>query len=184
MKLTTPSRTAWTLCAGLLLLAGVTGFADRLAANHPNDETTTKLVCGMVQKFHISQHPIDDQISGKLLDRFLKTLDPQKLYFLQSDIDEFNKSKTTLDDLVKAGNTQFAYDVWATYLQRMERQMEVAHKLIDTPHDYTVDESIEVDPDKIAWAANQDELNDRWRRRTERQRRSREGISSQYENVP
>ena len=165
MKLTNPSRTAWTLCAGLLLLAGVTGFADRLAANHPNDETTTKLVCSMIQKFHISQQPIGDQISGKLLDRFVKTLDPQKLYFTQPDITELLKYKTTLDDLVKAGNTQFAYDVWDMYSQRLERQLEIAHKLIDTPHDYTVDESIEVDPDKIAWAANQDELNDRWRRR-------------------
>ncbi len=165
MKLTTPSRTAWTLCAGLLLLAAVTGFADRLAANHPNDETTTKLVCGMVQKFHISQHPIDDQISGKLLDRFLKSLDPQKLYFTQPDIDELSKFKTTLDDLVKAGNTQFAYDVWDMYLQRIERQMEIAHKLIETPHDFTVDETIEIDADKIAFAKTQDELNDRWRRR-------------------
>ena len=165
MKLTAPTRTAWTLCAGLLLLAAVTGFADRLVANHPNDETTTKLVVGMVQKFHISQHPIDDQISGKLLDRFLKSLDPQKLYFLQSDIDELSKYKTTLDDLVKAGNTQFAYDVWAIYLQRIERQMEVAHKLIDAKHDFTIDESIEIDADKIAWAKTEDELNDRWRRR-------------------
>ena len=165
MKLTAPTRTAWTLCAGLLLLAAVTGFADRLVANHPNDETTTKLVVGMVQKFHISQHPIDDQISGKLLDRFVKSLDPQKLYFVQSDIDELSKYKTTLDDLVKAGNTQFAYDVWAIYLQRIERQMEVAHKLIDAKHDFTIDESIEIDADKIAWAKTEDELNDRWRRR-------------------
>ena len=165
MKLTAPTRTAWTLCAGLLLLAAVTGFADRLVANHPNDEITAKLVCGMVQKYHISQHPIDDQISGKLLDRFLKTLDPQKLYFLQSDIDELSKYKTTLDDLLKAGNTQFAYDVWAVYLQRVDRQMEIAHKLVDTPHDFTVDESIEIDADKTPWAKAQDELNDRWRRR-------------------
>lgn len=165
MKLTTPSRTAWTLCAGLLLLAAVTGFADRLAANHPNDETTTKLVCNMVQKYHISQHPIDDQVSGKLLDRFLKTLDPQKLYFTQPDVEELHKFKATLDDLVKAGNTQFAYDVWDMYLQRLDRQLEIAHKLIDSTHDYTVDESIEIDADKIAWAKTQDELNDRWRRR-------------------
>ena len=165
MKLTAPTRTAWTLCAGLFLLAAVTGFADRLVANHPNDETTTKLVVGMVQKFHISQHPIDDQISGKLLDRFVKSLDPQKLYFLQSDIDELSKYKTTLDDLIKAGNTQFAYDVWAIYLQRIERQMEIAHKLIDTKHDFTIDESIEIDADKIAWSKTEDELNDRWRRR-------------------
>lgn len=165
MKLKTPSRTACTLSAGLLLLALVTGFADHLAANHPNDETTTKLVCNMVQKFHISQRPIDDKISEKLLDRFLKNLDPQKLYFTQPDIDQLSKFKTELDDLVKAGNTQFAYDVWDMFLQRFDRQMEVAKKQIVATHDFTVDESIEIDAEKIPYAKTQDELNDRWRKR-------------------
>ena len=125
MKFKPPSRTAYTLCAGLLLLASITAFADRLAANHPGDETTTKLVCNMIQKFHISQRPIDDKISEKLLERFLKNLDPQKLYFTQPDIDESSKYKFNLDDLLKAGNTQFAYDVWDMYLQRLDRQIEV-----------------------------------------------------------
>ncbi|MCX7423683.1 MAG: carboxy terminal-processing peptidase [Planctomycetia bacterium] len=165
MKLKTPSRTACTLSAGLLLLAIVTGFADHLAANHPSDETTTKLVCNMVQKYHISQRPIDDKISEKLLDRFLKNLDPQKLYFTQPDIDQLSKFKVELDDLVKAGNTQFAYDVWDMFLQRFDRQIEVAKKQIVANHDFTVDESIEIDAEKIPYAKSQDELNDRWRKR-------------------
>ncbi len=160
-----PSRTAWTLCAGLLLLALVTLLADQLSAMNPGDEQTAKLVCTMMQKFHISQKPIDDKVSEKLLERFLKTLDPQKLYFTQPDINELSKFKFELDDLLKAGNTQFAYDVWDMYLQRVNRQMEFAHKLIDSQHDFTVDESIEIDADKITHSANQDELNDRWRRR-------------------
>ena len=165
MKLTAPSRTACTLCAGLLLLALVTGFADHLAANHPGDETTTKLVYNMVQKYHISQHPIDDKISEKLLDRFLKNLDPQKLYFTQPDIDQLSKFKTELDDLIKAGNTQFAYDVWDMFLQRFDRQIDIAKKLIVATHDFSVDESIEIDAEKIPYAKSQDELNDRWRKR-------------------
>jgi carboxyl-terminal processing protease len=165
MMLKTPSRTACTLCAGLLLLTLVTVFADRLSANHPNDEKTTKLVCEMVQRYHISQRPIDDKISEKLLERFLKNLDPQKMYFTQPDIAELSKNKFELDNQLKAGNTQFAYDAFDLYLQRVDRQMELAHKLIDTPHDFTVDESIDIDPDKITYAANETELNDRWRKR-------------------
>ncbi len=165
MTLKTPSRTACTLSAGLLLLTLVTVFADRLSATHPNDERTTKLVCDMVQRYHISQRPIDDKISEKLLERFLKNLDPQKMYFTQPDIDELSKNKFELDNQLKAGNTQFAYDAFDLYLQRVDRQLELAHKLIDTPHDFTVDESIDIDPDKIMYAANETELNDRWRKR-------------------
>ena len=165
MTLKTPSRTACTLSAGLLLLTLVTVFADRLSATHPNDEKTTKLVCDMIQRYHISQRPIDDKISEKLLERFLKNLDPQKMYFTQPDIDELSKYKFELDNQLKAGNTQFAYDSFDLYLQRIDRRMDLAHKLIDTPHDFTVDESIDIDPDKITYAANETELNDRWRKR-------------------
>ena len=165
MKLRTPSRTACTLCAGLMLLALITIAADLLAANHPNDETTTKLVCNMIQKFHISQRQIDDKISEKVLERFLKNLDPQKLYFTQPDIDSFSHYKTELDDLLKAGNTQFAYELWDLFLQRFDRQIELAQKLILTEQDFTKDESIDIDPDKIPYAKNTDELNERWRKR-------------------
>jgi carboxyl-terminal processing protease len=165
MMLKTPSRTACTLSAGLLLLTLLTVFADRLSATHPNDKKTTELVCEMVQRFHISQRPIDDKISEKLLERFLKYLDPQKMYFTQPDIAVLSKNKLELDDQLKLGNTQFAYDAFDLYLRRVDRQMEVAHKWIDTPHDFTVDESIDIDPDKITFAANETELNDRWRKR-------------------
>ncbi len=165
MMLKTPSRTACTLCAGLMLLALITIAADLLAANHPSDETTTKLVCNMIQKFHISQRQIDDKISEKLLERFLKNLDSQKLYFVQTDIDSFSKYKTELDDLLKAGNTQFAYDIWDRFLQRFDQQIELAQKLIVAEHDFTIDESIEIDPDKIPYAKTEAELNERWRKR-------------------
>ncbi len=165
MTLKVPSRTAYSLCAGLFLLAMVTMLADLLAANRPNDETTTKLVCQMMQKHHISQKPIDDAVSIKLLDRFLKTIDPQKLYFTQVDVNELSKFKTELDNQLKAGNTQFAYDVWDMFLQRLDRQLAYAQKLILDPHDFTIDESIELDADKVPYAANESELNDRWRKR-------------------
>src|SRR6185295_13285217 len=91
--------------------------------------------------------------------------DPQKMYFTQPDIDELSKSKFELDNQLKAGNTQFAYDAFDLYLQRVDRQMELAHKLIEAPHDFTLDESIDIDPDKITYAADETNLNDRWRKR-------------------
>ena len=50
-------------------------------------------------------------------------------------------------------------------LQRFDRQIEVAKKQIVANHDFTVDESIEIDAEKIPYAKSQDELNDRWRKR-------------------
>ena len=51
----------------------------------------TKIVTTLMKKEHLTKHPLDDEISRRALDLFLKSLDGMKLYFYQSDIDEFNQ---------------------------------------------------------------------------------------------
>lgn len=155
-----------TLAVGLAVLGLSTYFAQRLSSADPADADTARLLSKMIPQYHLSRAEIDDTISTKLFDGYLKALDPAKLYFLQSDIDEFSASRTLLDDQIKNGNVQFGYDVFERYKERLDAQTEVAFKLIDSQsYDFTVDESIETDPKKLTWSATQDELNDRWRKR-------------------
>ncbi len=165
MKLKSPSRAATTLLVGMALFVAATIFAQKLSAERSADETTTKLVCDMVAKYHISQGEINDETSRKLLKRYLKQLDPQKLYLLASDVESFQSHATKLDDLVKAGNVDFAYSVFNLYLRRLEERMTMADKLIDADHDFSLDEEMVIDADEIAWAKSKSELDDRWRRR-------------------
>ncbi|MGE5194090.1 MAG: carboxy terminal-processing peptidase [Deltaproteobacteria bacterium] len=159
----TPSRAASTLSIAMVFLVATTMLAKDLAT--PQQGNVAKLVCEMIESTHISQKPIDDAISAKLVDEFIKTLDPQKLYFLQSDIDRFNRSRTELDDLIKAGNLDFASSVFDTYLTRLNERIEIAHKLIDSPHDFTIKEFIEIDAKELPWSKTAEELNERWRKR-------------------
>jgi carboxyl-terminal processing protease len=147
----------------MVFLVATTLLAEVLSA--PQQANVAKLVCEMIEANHISQKPIDDSVSAKLVDEYLKTLDPQKLYFLQSDIDHFNKFRTDLDDLIKAGNLDFATAAFETYLSRLNDRIETAHKLIDQPQDFTIKESIEIDAKDLPWSKTGDELNERWRKR-------------------
>ncbi|WP_437229845.1 carboxy terminal-processing peptidase [Planctomicrobium sp. SH661] len=149
----------------LLLLGLSTAFAQKLSSADPADQETAKLVAKMIPKFHLSRGEINDKISSMLLDGFIKDLDPQKLYFLQSDIKEFEAHRTTLDDEIKAGNVDFAYKVFDRYKKRLDHQIGVAHALVAKDPDFTVDETIETDPKKLIWAADQAELDERWRKR-------------------
>ncbi len=152
--------------AAFLLALGLVGEIQRPAsAAGADDKDTAKLVVQMISRFHLSRPLVDDKASSKLLDLYLKHLDIQKLYFLQADIDEFGKHRTTLDDELKAGDTQFGYVVFNRYKDRMKAQIAVANKWIDADHDFTVDESIVTDPDVQTWAKTQQELDDRWRQR-------------------
>jgi len=154
--------------AGLLLLAvaalAVTGLAAK-GGPHPEDATTAKLVAQMVEKFHISQKGLDDEISRKTFDKYLSDLDPMKLYFTKSDVDEFAPYATRLDDLTLDGKTEFAHVAFDRYLKRLGERIEYAQTLIDSDFDFTVDEGIFVDAKELPWAKTAEEINDRWRKR-------------------
>lgn len=165
MKLYAPSRTVGVVSTSVLCLVATTIFAQKFAAAQPPEQTTVKLVSEMITRFHISQKPLDDRVSALVLTKFIKEIDPQKLYFLKSDIDGFSRYRDQLDDLLKAGQAGFCHEAWNLYLQRLDQRVALAHSLIDAAHDFTLDESIVVDGDQLAWAGDMKEMNDRWRKR-------------------
>jgi len=194
MRLKSPSRTA--ICLSLLMagLVATTIYAQRNADEKTSDETTVKLVCELLQRFHIKQAKIDDKVSQLLLDRYLKLLDPQHLYFVQADIDEFAKYRNDLDDLVKVGDVSFAYQAFDLYLKRMDERIAWAQEFVDADHDYTLDEEMTIDTEKMPWAKSEAELKERWRKRVKYDlltlkiegtaaKEARERLHKRYHNV-
>jgi carboxyl-terminal processing protease len=121
-------------------------------------------VRNLVEEAHISQSKFDDELSKRGFELFLKQVDPLKSYLLQSDVDEFRKSETLLDDMLLKNNISFAYTVYKRYLQRLNEVSPIIHELIDAPLDFAVEEYIETDAKDMKYAANLEELKDRWRK--------------------
>lgn len=131
----------------------------------PIDRQITKLVSFYIQDQHLSKHKLDDEISKRFLEMFLKTLDPMKVYFLQSDIQKFEEKRLLLDDQIQDGDIQFAYDVFAQFLKRIDERVQWAEEFVDVEHDYTVDEDILRDPDIAKYAVDEAEAREQWRKR-------------------
>ncbi|MDB5338474.1 MAG: carboxyl-terminal protease [Planctomycetaceae bacterium] len=161
----TPSRAASTATLVAMCLAGTALLAQQYAAPKPEFTQITKLVCQMIEKEHLIRSPINDVIAGRTVDHFIKELDPQKLYFLQSDVDEFNQVRTTLDDSVKQGNIDWAYSTFKRYLERLTQRMAEAERLVDATYDFTVKETMVYDAKELKWAVDDAEINERWRKR-------------------
>ena len=87
------------------------------------------------------------------------------MYFYQSDIDEFGASADELDDLAKSGDLSFAFAVFNRFLKRIEERLVVINQLIESEHDFTLDEVMMTDSDELEFAKNPAELKDRWRKR-------------------
>ncbi len=153
-----------------LLLAFATFVPDSVTAADQivlteDDGKTAKIVASMVSNRHINHPEINDALSERLLHRYLEIWDPQKLYLLQSDIDEFSTQKTSLDDKILNGDVQFAVDVFERFRSRMDIRAAKLDALIDVEHDFTVEEEMIRDAKEIPWAANEEELDERWRKR-------------------
>src|SRR6516164_1954892 len=83
-----------------------------------DDRLVAQMVCEFLQRGHVTRPTIGDEISKRLFHRFLKDLDPGKLYFLKNDIDEFKKQETELDDMLLNGDLSFAYKVYDRFMKR------------------------------------------------------------------
>jgi len=136
------------------------------AANGPtaNDRTVTRLVAIMMKNDHLTKHPLDDEISRRGLDLFIKSIDGRKLYFLQSDIDEFHKRRNDLDDMISQGDVTFAYTVFNRLLKRVDERLVTVNQILDGDLDFEADETMVLDADKIAFAATPEESRERWRK--------------------
>ena len=128
-------------------------------------KTVSRVVAKLMQSDHLSSRELDDTISMRAFDMFIKNLDPMKAYFLQSDIDEFAKWKTQLDDQMKAGEFSAAFEVFRRFLLRVDERTELAMEMIDAEHDYSIEEEIVTDRDLLQFANNEQEAREIWRKR-------------------
>lgn len=121
-------------------------------------------VSRLMDQQHLSKHSLDDEISARAFDQFLRSLDPLKQYFLKSDIDAIADYRSRIDDLAREGNMDFPISLFKTFLKRVDERVAMAHAQIDAEHDFTLEETIAVDPKVIDYPADEAEAQDRIRR--------------------
>ncbi len=114
-------------------------------------------------------HVIDDALSQKAFARYLDALDPGKLFLLKEQVDVLSRDATRLDDQLHAGDLSLARTGAALIARERKAVSQVVADILKTPFDFTVDETIETDPKKQTWAANEDERRDRWRKTLKQQ---------------
>ena len=155
-----------------LALAGMDGGqvlaaeAKALTGPRTEDRQITRAVTKMVTDEHLirGKQPLDDTISSRALEQFLKSLDNRKLYFEQADIAEFELQKDKLDDMMRRGDISFAYFVYNRFLQRVDERVSQVDELLKEEFDFTEDEVLSTDWDKIPYAQDAAEAKDRWRK--------------------
>jgi carboxyl-terminal processing protease len=147
----------------LALMAVVVGAQAPVPTNE--DQETAKTVVDLLERGHMARPVIDDEIAVKWCNNFLKDLDPQKYYFLKADVEEFKEEAKNLDDQVREGNIDFARRVFERFLKRNDERYQTVLELLKQKFDFTVDEYLTDDPEKIDYPVDKKEADERWRKR-------------------
>lgn len=122
------------------------------------------LLAELIGNYHYNQHKVDDSISSATFRLYLDALDGSKLYFLQSDIQKFEKYRFQFDDLLKSGNVEPAYDIFNVYKQKMLNRIDKTLQLLDKEFEFKSDEYLETDREKVKWVVNESQLDDFWKK--------------------
>jgi C-terminal peptidase (prc) len=126
-----------------------------------------RVTATLLEKSHYARKELNDTVSEQLFEQFLKTLDPQRLYFLESDIREFAPLRTELDDQIKNGDTSAANTIFARLLERYEQNNAYVQSLLkDTSaFTFTSQETVLVNRENAARPADLDEAKALWKQR-------------------
>lgn len=136
-------------------------FAFKLLNNDKNKLILQILVKGL-QAMHYNEEQIDNDFSEKVFKLYIDRLDYNKRFFTQDDINLFTAYKYKIDDEIKNLDFIFFDITKDLYLKRIKDASNYYTAALKKPFDFTLDEYLETDPEKVQFAANEKELKERW----------------------
>ncbi|MDO5748145.1 MAG: carboxy terminal-processing peptidase [Planctomycetia bacterium] len=169
----------WASFSLVLILAISSCCAACGAAYETTNEDNTALVpttrdkqiainfTRLLKARHVSKMPLDEKISQRGFELFLKAIDPTKLYFNQQDVDEFTKEyATSIAQQASKGVLTPAFVIYNRYLTRVDERCAIADELLAAnKFDFTVDEEFLRDNDAATYPKTPEEVRDRMRKR-------------------
>ena len=123
------------------------------------------LTARLIGEHHYQPVALDDTLSKKIFDRYLKSLDSEKMIFVQADIDQWTGARTQLDDAILADNLDIPFAMVNRYASRVVERYAYARTLLKTGFDFQQHEAFQYRRDKAPWAKSEDDIRELWRKR-------------------
>ncbi len=158
-----------SLCGMVVLLAVSTnGYSqdDQWVALAPEKHysSETMLVTQILERYHYRKTEINDSLSSVILDNYLSSLDPNRVYFLQSDVASFESYRYQFDDYLQDGELEVPYKIFNVFRKRFMQRSDHIDRLLETKFDFNVDEYYNPDRSEMDWPATIEEQNELWRK--------------------
>jgi carboxyl-terminal processing protease len=168
---TTPRYLSRFLISILLVIAsGCAGALTQEVAvgelqPQPRQEKTTQVINKVLERFHYRKVNLDDAFADRIMAAYFKSLDANRSFFTQAEVDRFDREARQLDDELKRGKVDLGFEVFRLYRQRVDERTAFALALLDKGFNFDQDEHYRFDRAKAPWARSQAELDEIWRQR-------------------
>ena len=127
---------------------------------------SAKRVSSQFLRAHYKQIDLDDELSIKIFDRFLRSLDFNRNIFSAEDIKSFSAYRVNFDDAIERGNLSIAYKIYQLNMQRRTERYEYALSLLKKEYNFELaNDKFVYDREEANWAKNSQELDELWRQR-------------------
>lgn len=133
--------------------------------NEKKEQTILDIMIRVLNNAHYDPVTINDDYSHKVFDTYLERMDYRKMFLLQADFDELKKKYyDQLDDEVKAQDFEFFNRSSEIAVQRVGESRQYMNDVLSKPFDFSVKESVELDPEKTAYAKDEAGMKEYWRK--------------------
>jgi len=153
------------LLSALWLASASALVVDKPVNPAPKHQQESKTLVQLMDELHYKSKPLNDDLSSQILDEYIAVLDPNKMYFLSTDIADFEQWRLEMDDFIKDGNLKPAFQIFNLFKQRVSTRTTVALDMLEKEFDFNQDEVYRWDREKSEWAMSEKDLNEIWRKK-------------------
>jgi carboxyl-terminal processing protease len=149
-------------------------------ADHSQDN---RLITQLISRYHYKKFNLNDSLSSVIFDNYIKMLDNNKMYFLKSDIDEFEQYRNKFDDYLLTGTLNEGYAIFNRFKQRLNERIKYVDTALKNEFDYTKDETFIPNRKDADWASTIEELDELWRKRLKNDALNRKLDGRDWEDI-
>lgn len=149
-----------------ILIIAATAFASfkYFEGNKKRESIINYMVYDALSTAHFSSKEFDDTLSAHVFEDYIDALDYGKRYLIQGDVESFQQHRYMMDDYIKSSNMVFFDQTQEVIQKRIKESEKYYSHWLSRPFDFDLEESLEVDAEKMAYATDTKALKDFWRK--------------------
>jgi len=128
------------------------------ATHHKVEQFVTQFL----NNYHYQKFNVDDELSSKVFDNMIESIDRSHSYFTKEEINEFEKYRFELDEALLSGDLKIPFLVFNAYRKNYKERFAYIMKVLENPFDFSSKETYVVDREDKGWMNSKEELDNEW----------------------